>query len=138
MKCDKCDGTGEMPDTAVPEWYSTLADTRGWEDPDKLQPWIQQVLTMNVHGKNLDVEAVKCVQWFKDDPKARKRKNIIRTWYNWVGSEPKKGIGGNGKHVAQQAPEVNHLEEYRQLHGGRLPWETVDRDTGEIVNKAAG
>lgn len=55
--------------------------------------------------------------WADKHLSLRKVQDEIGAWKQWT--------------EKQKPQEANHLEEYRQLRG-RLPWETVDQETGEI------
>ena len=73
------EGAREEPST---EWEQVLAQDKRWKRLTSAE--IEQVET-TFGMVDLKVAAMQCRQWLKDTAKGRAKKNLHRTWLNWLG-----------------------------------------------------
>jgi len=130
------------------EWHEILAQDERWAaDPG----WIETIEAKFSGTCDLVIEALKAYEWLQTTKGKHKKKPLRLFWLNWLN---KPSLNHRPTTNSQESNKKSfledykrrrdyplgcgtaedHLEAYRRLRGCN-PWETVDRETGEIYEK---
>lgn len=109
--------TSEQPSIqlTLPTWWQTLSQDKRWK------PEIDWGFIRDIDSRfgNLDLmlEARKCYQWAQDSKTGKRRKDLRRTWLNWLDGKDSGRFGENGNKPSSSKPDESGSQEWINRHG---------------------